>query len=348
MNGPLWRNGIGLVIAGCVLADLHACHGPLHRRLHPPATAGKMSPNILAQVQNETVTIAEFETALRDHLWRRGEGWDSLTVEDEDAARDTVIERLIDAQLVQAPFATANPGTAAGGAADELTMFSKQFETPEDFEARMSLRGLSQADLSDSMKRVHEVQESLEPRIAARMKPVTDRDVTEWLGENGAAMMIPAVFGVAHVYLTKHDPKLPDREAEMREIHRKLEAGEATFEQLALQHSEDERSKHLSGTLGWCASGRMPDDFMNAVEKLDVGDTSGPVETKLGWHLIRLIGKKPARAPSAGEVRDEVAAMLRAERRAAASKALVAELRAQFRDRIHVAQDRVRYAEPAR
>ena len=87
---------------------------------------------------------------------------------------------------------------------------------------------------------------------------------------------------------------------------------------------------------------------MNAVEKLEEGETSEPVETKLGWHVIRLIDKKPGRAPTLGEVKTEVMALLRAARRASAFESLIAELRTQSSASIVLHQPRIDTAGPRR
>jgi parvulin-like peptidyl-prolyl isomerase len=51
------------------------------------------------------------------------------------------------------------------------------------------------------------------------------------------------------------------------------------------------------------------------------------VHTWLGWHVIKLIEKKPARVPAFEEVRDEVLEMLRNEKREVAVRALLDRLR---------------------
>ena len=50
----------------------------------------------------------------------------------------------------------------------------------------------------------------------------------------------------------------------------------------------------------------MPADFIAAVQKLQPGQTSPPVLTRLGWHLIHLIERRQSRLPSLEEARAEI------------------------------------------
>jgi parvulin-like peptidyl-prolyl isomerase len=63
-------------------------------------------------------------------------------------------------------------------------------------------------------------------------------------------------------------------------------AGGATFESLASQHSDCPSAKQ-GGSLGTFGRGQMVGPFEDAVFGLDVGATSGVVETDFGYHLIR-------------------------------------------------------------
>ena len=44
---------------------------------------------------------------------------------------------------------------------------------------------------------------------------------------------------------------------------------------------------------GYISSDEMPDKFYGAAWILDVGDVSRPVKTEYGYHLIKLVDKKP-------------------------------------------------------
>ncbi|MFN8142885.1 MAG: peptidylprolyl isomerase [Bacteroidia bacterium] len=81
--------------------------------------------------------------------------------------------------------------------------------------------------------------------------------------------------------------------AKVNEIYGKLKAGEK-FEDLARQFSDDQSSAKNGGLLPMFGTGRMVPEFEKAAFALKAnGDYSEPVRTSYGWHIIKLIEKKP-------------------------------------------------------
>jgi peptidyl-prolyl cis-trans isomerase SurA len=81
--------------------------------------------------------------------------------------------------------------------------------------------------------------------------------------------------------------------AKINEIGGKLKAGES-FEDLAKQFSDDQGSAKSGGVLPQFGTGRMVPEFEKAAFALkNVGDVSEPIRTSYGWHIIKLLEKKP-------------------------------------------------------
>jgi peptidyl-prolyl cis-trans isomerase SurA len=73
----------------------------------------------------------------------------------------------------------------------------------------------------------------------------------------------------------------------------KLKSG-SSFEEVVLEYSEDKSSSGNGGKLPWFGSNRMVPEFIIQTRNLkDTGDLSEPFTTSFGWHIIKLIGKKP-------------------------------------------------------
>lgn len=78
---------------------------------------------------------------------------------------------------------------------------------------------------------------------------------------------------------------LVQHEYEAQDLVRKLESGES-FEDLAKQFSKCP-SGRSGGALGTFRRGQMVAPFETAAFNLQPGETSGPVQTQFGYHLIR-------------------------------------------------------------
>ena len=80
----------------------------------------------------------------------------------------------------------------------------------------------------------------------------------------------------------------------INEIYDKLQTG-ADFAELAKEYSKDPGSASKGGDLGWVSfGGPLIKKFQDvAFELKDTGDISQPFRTQYGYHIIKLLDKKP-------------------------------------------------------
>lgn len=79
-----------------------------------------------------------------------------------------------------------------------------------------------------------------------------------------------------------------EAEQQITELKAKIDGG-ADFAELARAHS-DCPSSAKGGDLGQFGKGQMVPAFENAAFSMNVGETSGVVETDFGYHLIQRTG----------------------------------------------------------
>ncbi len=101
---------------------------------------------------------------------------------------------------------------------------------------------------------------------------------------------------VAHIMISAND-RLPDsvkilKKNKIDSIYARLEAGDK-FEDL-VHFSDDRGSAKKGGELPEFTTGRMVPEFETAAFSLkNPGDYTKPVKTRFGWHIIKLISKRP-------------------------------------------------------
>ena len=114
----------------------------------------------------------------------------------------------------------------------------------------------------------------------------------------------PEEYKIRAVYLST-EGKAPAALEEMKnEIGGKVKAGEP-FNVLAKEYS-DGPAKESEGDLGTFKKGELDKALELAVSKLKTGETSGWVETKNGWYLLKLEEKKDSRLMTFEEVKKNV------------------------------------------
>jgi peptidyl-prolyl cis-trans isomerase SurA len=89
--------------------------------------------------------------------------------------------------------------------------------------------------------------------------------------------------------LLRTSPQLSIKAArdKLADIRKQIVGGQASFAQMARQHSED-GSATKGGELGWAAPGQFVPEFEKALLALQPGEVSQPVVSRFGVHLIQL------------------------------------------------------------
>ena len=121
-------------------------------------------------------------------------------------------------------------------------------------------------------------------------------------------------FHAAHILVTTEEAR--------DQVVAALDEGRE-FAEVAAEFSID-GSAQQGGDLGWFAAGMMIPDFQAAVEALEAGQVSAPVQTRFGWHVIKLFETRNQSVPELATVRDELVSQIQRE----ATRAVIDGLRA--------------------
>ncbi|MGG6160331.1 peptidylprolyl isomerase SurA [Pantoea allii] len=91
--------------------------------------------------------------------------------------------------------------------------------------------------------------------------------------------------------LLKPSPIMTDDQARARleQIAADIRSGKTTFAAAAKQFSDDPGSANQGGDLGWTSPEAYDPAFRDALLRLKKGETSQPVHSSFGWHLIQLL-----------------------------------------------------------
>jgi peptidyl-prolyl cis-trans isomerase C len=94
-------------------------------------------------------------------------------------------------------------------------------------------------------------------------------------------------------------------EEEAKEIEKKLKKG-GDFAKLAKEKSEDKSSGANGGDLGWFTADKMVPEFSKAAFALKKGETSVPVKSDFGWHVIQLEDRRKVTPPTFEQMKDHL------------------------------------------
>lgn len=149
---------------------------------------------------------------------------------------------------------------------------------------------------------------------------VDDAAVKDFFEKNADKLTIGSQLKASHI--------LVETEKEADDILEKIDKGEG-FAELAKSFSKDTNSAKKGGDLGYFGRGKMVPEFERAVMSMKVGEVSKPVQTRFGYHIIKLTDIKKGKAADFEQSKDAIKKQLIAERKKALFDSYVEKLRAE-------------------
>jgi parvulin-like peptidyl-prolyl isomerase len=143
----------------------------------------------------------------------------------------------------------------------------------------------------------------------------SDTDIAAAYDKNRDAFLAPRQYRLQQIFvatLKGNDKKTADMaEAKANSLARLARAKIVDFAALARTRSEHKPSAEKGGDLGWTAEPGIVPQIREHIAGMELGDISDPIRTPAGWHIVRLLDTRPAGPKPLGEVKEQIAAMLR-------------------------------------
>jgi len=248
--------------------------------------------------QNPPMTKATFEETLRRSLMidkLRAALTDWMTVSNDDVERE---------------FRQRN----------EKTKLQVVALTADAFKSQVKVSDADVSSYFDAHKAEYRVGEQRKVRMllldrdqAFARTGVTPTEVQSYYNGNITQYQTPEQVRASHILLNTAGKDEAAVRKQAEDILQQVKAG-ADFAELAKKYSEDEGSKPNGGDLDYFSRGRMVPEFEAAAFALEVGQVSDIVKSQFGFHIIKVVDKKPAVTRSLDEVRPQIEEQLKRQR----------------------------------
>jgi parvulin-like peptidyl-prolyl isomerase len=278
--------------------------------------ACKQTTDALATVNGVAIPKSEVDTQLA-RVARQQQT--TLTADASQTYRANILESLIQVELIRQQAKTLGVAVTTQQVDDYLAMLEAQYGGQTNFESAIKQSGLTVATIRDSI-----TTRLLTNAVMANVAPtstitVSDADVSAYYAANKAEFAAPAQVHATHILISATDTVLAQR------VFAQAKGG-ANLAQLATKYSQDAGSAKSGGDLGWAASGNYVPEFKNAVDKMKVGSFV-LVKSQFGWHVIKLLGRRPAQTQPLSEVSPQIEQTLIQQSQTTAFTKYVAALR---------------------
>jgi peptidyl-prolyl cis-trans isomerase SurA len=242
------------------------------------ADRGEVVDRVIAVVEDKAVLQSELDLEYRNRLMQMKRT--ALTEEEDRQMRKELLDALVSDLLLSVH-------------AEKVGISVSDDEIYEEVEKQLDLEGLTVEQLRSLWTekiRTRMLSERLMYSEVVKDMSVTEAEVRAYYGEHLSEIpKRPATVSVSQILLlpSASGPVVEEARRRIEEIEKKLEAG-ADFSELAREFSEGPSAKN-GGSIGYV---KLEDlnapQFEAAVRQLTVGETSGPVLTEFGYHLIKL------------------------------------------------------------
>ncbi len=247
-------------------------------------------------------------------------GADAREIEPATATEQkrAALQKLIEEEKVHA----AASGEAADPAsvARETQLLRDQFSDEKSWRRSLGGAGLTARALEREVTNNQRERAWLEKQIAGQLQP-NESEVRRYYAEHQSDFQEPLRLRASHLFLAApegYPEEVIERQrALIEQLAKRLANGES-FPALVAEFSEDEATKRRDGDLGYFAEARMLPAVFAAAVRMQPGQISEPVRSRLGFHILRLTEAQPARQLSLEEASPEIIALLENQKRIAA------------------------------
>jgi peptidyl-prolyl cis-trans isomerase C len=283
-------------------------------------------PDVVARVNGEGITRAEFEKALQNIEANAG---GPVPAEQRDRVFRSVLDQMIGYKLLIQETKTRKLTVPDAELDKRIAQIQSQFPSEEAFKQTLTQQNVTLAQLRADARNDLLVSNMLQTELGSKVT-VTPEQLDDFYKKNPGQFQQPERVRASHILIgfpqNADEAAKSQARAKAAEVLKDVKAGK-DFAALAKQHSTDPGSGANGGDLGFFQQGQMVGPFDKAAFSMKPGETSELVETDFGVHIIRVVDRQPARTVPFEEVRPQIQQYLEGQGRQQATQAFVDTLK---------------------
>jgi peptidyl-prolyl cis-trans isomerase C len=280
---------------------------------------------VIVKVNKENIMKSEFDKLYNTAIEQMKQlSSKEISKEEDELLKQKVLDQLIAQKLLLQEAKKRNIKVTKRELADGIKTVKSRFPSDQMFLQELKKENLTEKQFEKQIEEQIMVLKLTEEVVKKNMVKPTENDARELFNKivklidkkdvklqgdeqdelKLLAQLVQRYFDeqvrVRHI-LIRVAPNASQKEKEeakkkIMEIKSRIDKGE-DFTTLAQKFSEDPGSKDRGGDLGFIAKGDTVEEFEKAAFSLKEGQVSDIVETKYGYHIIKVIERKPKRTP---------------------------------------------------
>ncbi|MBU4420136.1 MAG: peptidylprolyl isomerase [Proteobacteria bacterium] len=279
--------------------------------------AEKNEPSIdkVAIVNGSVITVEEFNRELSQVKQRISQQELEMSSPQLEGIRNEILDNLIDFELLFQESQNNGIKVEKETIDSQMKSLKQKFSNDTEFENFLSELKLSESSLKLKIEKGIAIQEFIETQIANKIK-IPDEESKSFYDTYPDLFKQSEQVKASHI-LIKVEPdademKKSEAKEKIKQIKQELNKGK-DFAALAEEFSEGP-SKTNGGDLDYFTRGQMVKPFEDVAFALKPEEISDIVETQFGYHLIKVVDKKPEKTIPYEDVKNDLAQHLKQEK----------------------------------
>ncbi len=282
-----------------------------------PAMAADQAPagDKAAVVNGVVITRAQYDKEIEVHLQRVARQGRQMSEEQLTKLKKDILDGLIEREVLYQESQKAGIKVSDEKVNEQLAGIQKRFPSEEEFKKALASMNLTEDEVRTQIQRGLAIRELIEQKVASKIV-ISDEDTKAYYDKNPQLFKQPEQVKASHI-LIKVEPTADEAakaaaRKKIQDIQQKLKDGR-DFAALAREYSEGP-SGAKGGDLGYFSRGQMVKPFEDTAFAMKPGEVSDLVETRFGYHLMKVYEMKPEQTLAYGDVKDKIAQRLKQEK----------------------------------
>jgi peptidyl-prolyl cis-trans isomerase C len=271
-------------------------------------SAAQLVEAIVIRVGDRIITRTQYARRLRDGFTEIEQNATSPAeaTTKKDELRKSLSNDLIAELLIKDRADRLGLSVAADELKDAMSRLKDQYgiKTDADFEESLRKSGMVRADMEARLRDTILMNKVFGRELRQR-EELGDSELRERYVREKERFRLPERARLREIIVIKPDDPSKVEAARQHANDLAAQARTGDFAKLATS-SSDAGTKEKGGDLGEVARGELLPDLDKAVFAANAGSVLGPIETKSGWHILKVESRLPSEVPAFESVKDRL------------------------------------------
>lgn len=303
-----WKKSTCLALAACLALALFASVGAAgDKQAAKPEAAADMGTEIVAKVNGVDIPQSELVRMMQIIQMQYARAGRRIPPDQLPELRQKLMDRLIGDELLWQAAKKAGYKPDKKAAEEQIAQLKARYPSDVEFKRALERQKLTESDLMRELERNDVLKKFMTDKFLDKAKP-GEAEMKKFYDDNPQLFTGQDQVKAAHILVAvDENASEADKKKAREKIDRaaKRVKGGEDFAKVAKEVS-DCPSKEKGGDLGYFGHGQMVPEFETAAFALEPGQMSDVVETKFGYHVIKLEDKKTGDKVPYDQVKEDI------------------------------------------